>query len=221
MNKEYIFNTTIEIAKRLKNENWDIEKIAFNEGPIIYISKFYAKVEIWFNFYEKEMSVSEVNHPNAHRFYQYINVDDVDVLYETIKKSINEFKHENFKLTIIDEYGLNDGHHSIREHFYPDDKNILYDLCDHCYKGDETLFSFSEYLVQYPNPAITLSIKKIDSLPKELANNMWDLKDSDMFFELIRTEYVCDNRGYDKKVTDEIKEQRTYYACINILSNKR
>lgn len=219
MNKELNYNIMFEIAGMLKNLKWQIECVDF-QNSVITISKFYSVITIWFNLWDGKLSVEEKHHPNSYKYFELTKSQSEcsSSIFEIIKQAIDEFKHENFRLTFVNKYGVYDGHDSFEDHFLPDDKSILNLISDRMIEenSNETLFSFEEQIFQYPNPAIKLRVKRL--YEADFLYEKYRQFKGAITFEITRIEYKTEENSYRKVVLDEIKSQKTYYAFVLIKS---
>lgn len=205
------YDKLLEISNALKESGWKIANINLNRH-LITVEKFFATVEIYADVWEQRISLTELNHKGC---YYYLEIKKEDMV-NTILKLINEFRHENFKLGILNQFGYGcDGHDRIDYHYFPNDKSMLRFLLEE--ETEENIYSIQEFSHQYPNPAIKQIIKKLDkNSADEVRKNRYFIGKDAIIFEIHRIEYKTDGNGYNPKVLDEIKEERIYYAFVEI-----
>lgn len=212
------YEKLIEISNALQESGWETQSIDFAKSSLT-VKRFYATVNIYVDSYEHRLSLSEENHPNCYRYLEGIKPED---MVSTILKLVKEFRHENYRLTTINQYGGGNGHDRIDNYYFPDEKSTLCRLLD-AYEKDvvesgETLFSLEQYENQYPNPAIKLVVKRFRE-NNEIKNKYWEFKNS-LMFECHRIEYKTETDGYKTKVLNEVKEEKIYYAFVTINDTK-
>lgn len=207
------YNKLLEISNALKESGWNIASINFNRH-LITVERFFATVEIYADIYEQRVSLVELNHSGCN-YYLDIRKEDMT---STILKLINEFRHENFKLGILNQFGYGcDGHDKVDYHYYPNDKSMLRFLLGE--ETEENIYSIQEFSHQYPNPAMKQIVKKLDKKSAdEVRKNRYFISGKAIIFEIHHIEYKQekDGFGYKTKVLDEIKEERIYYAFVEI-----
>lgn len=211
MNKEH-YNKILEIAELLMTSGWNIESIDFSH-PMIKIKRFYAIVNIWVDLYENHISMNEEHNTSYYKRFEYGKESEIN---EIVLKMISDFRHENFKLTIVNRYGYDsNGHDKFDYAYFPNEKSLLQRLCDN-YKdnfANETLYSLEKYETQYPNPAIKLIVERLKYVPQELKQRFFAIRENTFVFKLTHLEYKTDGNN---KVLNELKEERTYYAFVDI-----
>ena len=213
------FEKFVEVASALKEAGWEVRDIDFEHNRII-ISRFYAIMDVYLDLYEKRISISEEHYPSNYRYVEGIKEEE---FVPVILKLINEYRHENYRLTIVNEYSDNNGHDKFDERFFANEKTLLRSLTDDHKENfeDENIFTFEYKETQYPNPAIKLIIKRIKDNNDGLKQKYWQFKDSFMY-ELTRIEYKVDQSNpYKNVVTDEVRSTRTYYAFVTISDDPR
>ncbi len=208
------YEKLLEISNELHNSGWEIKTIDFSLSTIL-VSKYYALISIYANVYEKRLSLTDQNNPSC---YRYCELENQDEMTPAVLKLINEFRHENYRLSTINEFGQFDGHDVIREFYFPDEKSLLRKLVDE-EVNDENIYSLKERTHQYSNPAIKLVVKRLnDGNDGLIKNHYFQFKDS-LIFEMHYIEYEYEREGnsyYNVKVSDKIINDRVYYACVTI-----
>lgn len=207
--KKESYAKLLEIANELSKIGWEIKNINFDKC-LILVSKFFALITIYADTYERKISLSDENNKSCYRYCELSRNDD---MVNCIIKLINEFRHENYKLSFINRYGQTNGHDRIEEYYFPNESSLLRTLVGEPVE-DENIYSLEEREHQYPNPAIKLVIKRIKD-DRDFKNKYWQFKDS-LLFELHQITYATKEDGYNKKVLDEIKEDQVFYACVTI-----
>ena len=202
------YNKLLEVAEELIKAKWKVKSIDF-DNHLITVSRFFAQVEIYCDVYEQRVTLKEKYHPNC---YRYLEVKE-DKMVNAIIKLINEFRHENYRLTYINRYGQSMGHDQLDDYYFSNEQSLLEFLCDEKV-ADETLYSLEEREHQYPNPACKLMVKRVKNA-NDITNKYWPFKES-LIFECHSIQYEVEECGYNQKVLDEIKEDKTYYACVSI-----
>jgi hypothetical protein len=203
------YEKLLEISNELLNSGWEIKTIDFSSSTIL-VSKYYALISIYANVYEKRLSLTDQNNTSC---YRYCELENQEEMTPAVLRLINEFRHENYRLSIINEFGQQNGHDDIREFYFPDEKSLLRQLVGE-QVDDENIYSLKERTHQYPNPVMKLVLKRLKD-DRVFKKNYWQFKDS-LVFEMHHIEYERENDSYNAKVLDKIKEDRVYYACITI-----
>lgn len=202
------YDKLLEVADELMKSKWIIKSIDF-EKHLITVSRFFAEVEIYCDVCEQRISLNEKYHPDCH---YYCEVEENEMA-TTIIKLINEFRHENYRLSYINRYGQSNGHDRIEDYYFPDEKSLLERLLEEK-AGGENIYSLEEREHQYPNPAIKLIVKRV-KYAREITDKYWQFKNS-LVFECHHIEYKVVGEGYKEKVLNEIKEDKIYYAFVSI-----
>lgn len=213
--KEENYKKLLEISNALISSGWNTERIDFSKHTIS-VTRFFAEVDIWADVWEERVSLCEKYHPQC---YVYRDVSKEDMV-NTILKLINEFRHQNFKLTFINMYGHDaDGHDKIDHHYFPNEKSLLKFLVEE--ELGENIFSLTEFEHQYPNPACKLFGRRLSANEtNDFIKNRYYLRKNAIVFELHHIMYKEDRNVSPVKVFDEIVEDRQYFACIEIMETE-
>lgn len=205
------YNKLLEIANALKESGWNIASINFNRH-LITVEKFFATVEIYVDVWEQRISLSEVNHPGCN---YYVNVNKEDMTNACLKL-INDFRHENYMLGILNRFGYDSkGHDKVDYSYFPNEKVLLRVLLDE--ETGENIYSIQEFEHQHPNPAMKLIVKKLDKKSaEEVRKNRYFISEKAIVFEMHDITYKTSESDYNKKVLDEVVEDRKYYAFVEI-----
>lgn len=208
----------IEISNVLQESGWKTQSINFAESSLT-VKRFYATVNVYIDIYEHRLSLGEENHPGCYRYLEGIKPEDMT---STILKLIQSFRHENYRLTLVNRNGQSCGHDKFEYFYFPDEKSTLCRLVDASEKeideNSENLFSLEQYEHQYPNPAIKLVVKRVRE-NNDVKSKYYGLKDS-LMFECHRIEYKTEADGYKTKVLDEVVRDDMYYAFVTINDTK-
>ena len=209
------YNKILEVANALIESGWEVDSIDFHKN-LLTVSRFFAVVEIYIDTYEERISMSEVHHPSC---YHYCDNKPEEMVH-TILKLINEFRHENYKLTYINEFGQECGHDRFSDRYFPDEKSLLRGLLEE--DTNENIHSLEEATHQFPNPAIKKTIKRMRDLEAEEVRKKYYLPNNSLIFEIHRIEYNTEDQGCysSRKVLDTIKEDKMFYACISFREAK-
>lgn len=213
------YDKLIEVSNALQESGWETQSINFAESSLT-VKRFYATVNVYVDIYEQRLSLNEENHPGCYRYLEGIKPED---MVSVILKLIQTFRHENYRLTLVNRYGQDCGHDKFEYSYFPDEKSILRRLVEASEKeideSGETLFSLEQYEHQYPNPAMKLVVKRVRE-NNSIKSKYYGLKDS-LMFECHHIEYKCEETdGYRKKVLDEVVRDDMYYAFVTIKDTK-